>query len=257
MCFHHLAWHSSKLNIWKTVVHSPDAQARHHWGEETDSPSQHCHLLVMADRSWSFQERCSIPKDDVWSLATGQLRSNWGQPTTKVCLCCSKVPTRVFSQMIGQFTATGAMGMPIVALQINIQTRGIHPSFQHDTRRLHPVNRLDSIMPRVHPSKPYTIKPRQPASLLVHPIPMPISQKTRRLPPSAERAGCHLATMWRINSRELASGRGPPCQPSNNRAATSAHTLTGGASTPRARALVRQPRQRGIIPWFSHTVLDL
>ena len=39
----------------------------------------------------------SIPKDDVWSLATGQLRTNWGQPTARVCLCCSKVPTRVFS----------------------------------------------------------------------------------------------------------------------------------------------------------------
>jgi len=39
----------------------------------------------------------SIPKDVVWSLATGQLRTNWGQPTARVCLCCSKVPTRVFS----------------------------------------------------------------------------------------------------------------------------------------------------------------
>jgi len=39
----------------------------------------------------------SIPKDDVWSLATGQLRTSWGQPTARVCLCCSKVPTRVFS----------------------------------------------------------------------------------------------------------------------------------------------------------------
>jgi len=36
------------------------------------------------------QERYSIPKDDVWSLASGQLRSNWGQPTARVCLCCSK-----------------------------------------------------------------------------------------------------------------------------------------------------------------------
>jgi len=43
--------------------------------------------------------RCSTPKDDACSLATGQLRSNWGQPTARVCLCCSKVPTRVFSQM--------------------------------------------------------------------------------------------------------------------------------------------------------------
>jgi len=43
---------------------------------------------------------CSVPKDVVWSLATGQLRSSWGQPTARVCLHCSKVPTRVFSQMI-------------------------------------------------------------------------------------------------------------------------------------------------------------
>jgi len=39
----------------------------------------------------------SIPKGVVWSLAIGELRSNWGQPTARVCLCCSKGPTRVFS----------------------------------------------------------------------------------------------------------------------------------------------------------------
>jgi len=42
--------------------------------------------------------RCSIPKDVEWSLAIGQLRSNWGQPTARVCLCCSKGPTTVYSQ---------------------------------------------------------------------------------------------------------------------------------------------------------------
>jgi len=30
-------------------------------------------------------------------LATGQLRTNWGQSTASVCLYCSKVPTRVFA----------------------------------------------------------------------------------------------------------------------------------------------------------------
>jgi len=39
--------------------------------------------------------RCCIPKDVVWSLAISQLRTNWGQPTARVCLCCSKGPTRV------------------------------------------------------------------------------------------------------------------------------------------------------------------
>jgi len=39
-------------------------------------------------------EKYSITNDDMWSLAIGQLSSNWGQPTTRVCLCCSRAPTR-------------------------------------------------------------------------------------------------------------------------------------------------------------------
>jgi len=58
--------------------------------------------------------RCIIPKNDAWSLATGQSRSNWGQPTARVCLCCSKVLTKVFSQVISRFTATGATDMSMV-----------------------------------------------------------------------------------------------------------------------------------------------
>jgi len=51
-------------------------------------------LALLRGHPW---KRHSIPKDAVSSLATVQSRSNWGQPTARVCLCCSKGPTRVHS----------------------------------------------------------------------------------------------------------------------------------------------------------------
>jgi len=100
-------------------------------------------------------ERCSIPKDGVWSLATGQLRSNWGQSTARVCLCCSKGPTRVVSWTISQFTAMGAMGSPLSPSHVAKPNKK-HPSVQHDVRQLYPSNpnRLQPIASR--PSKPST-----------------------------------------------------------------------------------------------------
>jgi len=55
-------------------------------------------------------------------LATGQLRSNWGQPTARVCLCCSKVPTRVCTlnnQLIHCDRSHGHAHGPILLVNTN------------------------------------------------------------------------------------------------------------------------------------------
>jgi len=49
-----------------------------------------------------FAERPSIgktqhPKGCCMELGNWSIKTNWGQPTARVCLCCSKDPTRVFS----------------------------------------------------------------------------------------------------------------------------------------------------------------
>jgi len=65
-------------------------------------------LALLRGHPW---KRYSIPKDVVWSLATGQLRSNWGQPTARVCLCCSKNPTRVYSKIIIIYSSVTSLSL--------------------------------------------------------------------------------------------------------------------------------------------------
>jgi len=111
----------------------------------------------------------SIPKDDVWSLATGQLRTNWGQPTARVCLCCSKVPTRVCTlnnQLIHYDGNHGHAHGPILLvnnhqpptptpIQLQLQSIAVHPPSIHP--RWYQLSCVDS--PSVNQSINQSINP--------------------------------------------------------------------------------------------------
>ena len=146
--------------------------------------------------------------------------------------------------------------MPIVTHRSANKCHRIQSTTRYEASSRNTISRLSTSYHRSNHSNPTQPSlPTGSAFSLTRPSSQPPMQG---LPPRSEAvADCHLDTMWcQFNSVKLTSGRGPPCQSKQHRSPECPHTQRG-ASAPRTRALVREPRQRGITPWFAHGVMAL
>ena len=95
-------------------------------------------------------------------MATGQLRSSWGQPTARVCLCCSKVPTRVCTLnnhyvYLAQCRRGGCQLSCVMASKWTQSLGSLHhPVSTHEAAFRAPSNH------RIHPDHQYNSPSQQP-----------------------------------------------------------------------------------------------
>jgi len=147
----------------------------------------------------------------VWSLATGQLRSNWGQPTARVCLRCSKVPTRIctLNNHCVHPSAVSTRRLSVVVCH------GIH-EVTKPGGHLHPVSTHEAAF--WAPSPPSSIQTTNmtahPSSPMVDPHSKPNANQSTdfRVTPTAARE-CQRAPTSTLKCWLETSTRPPTCQP--------------------------------------------
>jgi len=159
-------------------------------------------LALLKGHPWAEIQH---PKDDVWSLATGQLRSNWGQPTARVCLCCSKGPTIIYTliQSSNPIHATVAVAVAtpcrLFVVVVDPVNQLHHPSQHRDPlHRRQPTNR-SSI--RASSTVRFPLEG-------LHLVP-----QTTQAPGLSTSGSVHLVnSCHRIHNRLIASGQERPLQ---------------------------------------------